>query len=99
MSLKQSLNFGLQIHGDGSSTSITVTLATAPISFASPTGQDLTPSFALGGLVPTGVTELSSSDSSTVTGSIGLLGLTMTLTFSAAPANGADVTVLGTLLF
>jgi|SRR5579863_4844907 len=100
MSIKQSLNFGLQVHGDGSSTSITVTLATAPISFASPTGQDLTPSFALGSLVPTGVTELSCSDNSiTVTGSIGVLGLSMTLNFSSALANNTDYTVYGTLLF
>jgi hypothetical protein len=100
MAIKQSLNFGLQLHGDGTSTTITLTLATAPVSFASPTGQDLTPTFALGSLAVTGVTGLSCSDNTiTVTGTIGVLGLSMTLTFSSALAANTDYIISGTFLF
>jgi hypothetical protein len=100
MAIKQSLNFGLQLHGDGTSTSVTLTLSTSPMSFSSPTNQDMTPSFALGSLTVTGVTELSCSDNTiTVTGSVGMMGATLTLNFSSALAASTDYTVYGTLLF
>lgn len=99
MAIKQSLNFGLQVYGDGTSTSLTVTLATSALDFTTPTGGALQPAFLISSLVPTGVTNLSCSDGTGVTGSIGLFGLTMTLTFATALALGSFPAVTGTFIF
>jgi hypothetical protein len=99
MAIKQSINFGLQLHGDGTSTSIAVNLTTAAVSFASPTGQALAEGFAIGSVEPTAVTNLICSDNTiTVTGSVGLLQ-PMTLTFSSALAANTDYIITGTLIF
>jgi hypothetical protein len=99
MAIKQSIGFVIQLHGDGASTSITLTLATAAMAFSSPNGQGLVSGFDIASLVPTAVANLSCSDGTGVTGSIGVLGLTLTLNFSTALAANTDPYVNGTFIF
>jgi hypothetical protein len=99
MAIKQSINFGIQLYGDGVATSITVTLATAAMSFNSPTGQALLAGFTVGALVPTGVVNTYSSDGTTTTATLGLLGLTVTFNFVNALAAGTTPIIYGTLVF
>lgn len=100
MAIKQSVNFALQLRGDGTGTSITVALTTAPISYYAPNGQAIQPGFVITSLLPTSVSNLSCSDGTLVSSaSLNLLDLTVAINFATPLADGTDPTVYGTLVF
>lgn len=98
MSVKQSLNFALQVRGDGASTSITIALTTAAMSYYAPNGQTLQPGFLITSLLPSNVDNIVCGGGYTATASIGLLN-TMTINFNTAITNSQDIIVYGTLIF
>jgi hypothetical protein len=98
MAIKATLGFGLLVTPDGVSKSITVVLATAPITFTPGSGATLNPTFTLSQLAPTAVNNLSSSDGQAITGTLGLLNTVLTITWPNAPT-GAQVAVTGDFEF
>lgn len=94
MSILSRLHFAINFWGDGSSTSATVLLATAPFGLSSPSGDPLQPGFSLSTLSPTAVDNLTSSDGHSISASFGVLG-DITFTWSTAPAANQSVTVAG----
>lgn len=102
MAIKQSVSFGISFIGDGSASSIMVTVATAPFSLQFPLVESsgaASTKFDITTLTVTGVTHLSSDDGQAVTASVGVLGTTITFTWPNPPTSGARVIVSGFLEF
>jgi hypothetical protein len=96
MANHQAINFYIYIEGDGASTTLVVTAATAAFGFLTP-GNGTTPVLDLATLVPTGFLNLSCSNGVTVTATI-LLGI-ITFTLSGPIANGTIEYITGYLTF
>jgi hypothetical protein len=87
VAIKATLPFQMQIEADGSSTSLTVAFATAPFMNTESGGELI--GLNLGSVAPSGLDNLALSGSTIeVTAAIGVLGTTVTFTFSSAPAAG-----------
>jgi len=67
MAIHATTNCSIAFHGDGTSTSVIVTFATAPFIFAGTLG-------APSGLVPTSASSVTSSDGQVCTVTVGALG-------------------------
>lgn len=94
MAISSRLHFSINFWGDGSSTTATVLLATAPFGLSSPSGDPLQPGFTLSTLTPNAIDNLTSSDGHSISASFGLLG-DITFTWGTAPALNQSVTVMG----
>jgi len=102
MTIKQSISFGIAFIGDGTSKSITITVATAPLTLQYPLVESsgaASTKFDVTTLTVTGIINLSSDDGQAVTATVGLLGATITFTWPNAPTSGARVLVSGYLAF
>jgi len=88
--------------GDGSSTSITITVATAALVMQFPlvrSSDEASTKFDLTSLTVTNAVNLISSDGQTISATVGLLGATITFDWPIAVPNGTRVTVYGDLVF
>lgn len=97
MSIKSQCGFAIEVLGDGTSTSLSVLMATAPFGLATPSSAySFQTTFNLSALTPTGVNNLSVSgpNSHTVTATIGLLG-EITFTFDSPLSANSIYTVSG----
>lgn len=102
MAMHQSVQFGINVVGDGSATSITITLATAAITFQYPlvgNNAQLSTKFDVGSLTPTSLDSIVSGDGQTVSYSIGLLGTTITFTWPIAISDHTNVFLYGNMNF
>lgn len=96
LSLKTRLPFYLSLVGDGSDTTISIPMLTAPLGLAPVTGS-LSPGFGIASAAPTAVSNLVASPQTIVSSSyaFGVLNLT----FSVAPGVGVTFTLTGDLEF
>jgi hypothetical protein len=102
MAMKSSIGFSMDVVGDGAATSITVTVASAPIIFQFPlvhTSDQASSKFDITALTVTNLLNLVSTDGQTITGSVGLLGTTLTFTWPIAVTNNTKIVVYGDLVF
>jgi len=85
MALHATTNCSIAFHGDGTSTSVVVTFATAPFVFSGIMGSPA-------GLTPTSASSVTSSDGQVCTVTVGALGA-ITFAWPLAIGAGALVTV------
>lgn len=97
MANKTAIGFFLFVHGDGTSTTLVVDFSTAPVCFAGPSGEPLSPNFSLSSLSISGFDELTLSSGQTVTATH-LLNV-VTFTFSSAITEGTNPYIYGKLIF
>jgi hypothetical protein len=102
MSNKPIITMAFQFEGDGSTKSISVVFATAPISFFPIGGSAGTPSLlsSVAGGLPTDVDSPTASPTlGTVSAALQALGVGVDFTFENAPAAGTTYTVTAILEF
>lgn len=97
MSMKTVVPFVIIYQGDGSATSETVSLLTAPVFFVIGVNTSLT--FSLSSSFPTGLNSVVSSDSQVVTATLNTLLKTLKIDWPIAVPNGVEVTISGNFEF
>lgn len=97
MANKTKITAYMSFEGDGSSTSLTTNLLTAPLGFIAPGNVTLAPAFTLVGTLPSAIHNESCSGGS-VTASLGLLG-SVTFNFGFTPASGTTYLIAMDLIF
>lgn len=98
MALHTGLSFQVSIVGDGTSSSITLLLSTAPITLLGVSSTFIT-GFVLGAILPVSIIDISDTTGTLTAATLGILDTTLTLTFSAPLTNGAITAVTGVFLF
>lgn len=99
MSVKPRVTFYLGVVGDGSTTQLTVTNATAPFGLQVVGAGIVSESFDIGSTSPSGIADVTSSGGGSVTASLSILGTTTTFTYATALANGVADVLSGTFFF
>lgn len=101
MSMKSRLPFYLWVVGDGSSTAITVTNATAAFGFQVSGNGDISPGFNISSMLPTAVANVTSACGGTISASLGGVpsGTTTTFTYTVALGNGVIDVLSGDFYF
>ncbi len=98
MSNKTKITAYLSFEGDGSSTTLSTNLITAPLGFAAPNNVTLSTAFTVAGTLPSAVTNVQCSGG-TATAALGLLG-SIIFTFTGfTPAAATTYLIAMDLLF